>query len=86
MAQQAGPSGAGGGGKNPLGIISFWPSKGSEPTMLWELWVNCFQWVMVPKHSINPTNFCFASTVDVTQIAALPGNVEGKNRLESDKL
>ena len=49
--------------------------------MLWEFWLNRFQWGMVAKHSINPKNFYFAST----QIAALPENVDGKNWLEAEQ-
>ena len=41
MAQ---PAVSGGRGKNPLGITGFWPSKCTEPPMMWEFWINRFQW------------------------------------------
>ena len=74
MAQSTGLSVA----KNPLGITSLWTAKSAEPSMLWEFWLNRFQWGMVAKHSINPKNFYFADTLDATQIATLPEEVEGK--------
>ena len=67
MAQQTGQSG----GKNPLRITSFWPSTFAEPPMLWEFWFNRFQWGMVAKHSINPRNFYYASTLTAAQVTAL---------------
>ena len=51
--------------------------------MLWELRLNRLQWRMVAKHAKNPKHFYFASTLDATQIAALPADVDGKPRLES---
>ena len=53
--------------------------------MLREFWVDRFQWGMVANHSMNPMNFYFASTMDATQIAALPENVDGKNRLDAEQ-
>ena len=81
MAQPTGQSG----GKNPLGITSFWPSTLAEPPMLWEFWFNRFIWGMVAKHSINPRNFYYASTLTAAQLADLPEEVDGKNRLVSEQ-
>ena len=81
MAQPTGQSG----GKNPLGITSFWPSTLAEPPMLWEFWFNRFIWGMVAKHSINPRNFYYASTLTAAQIVDLPEEVDGKNRLASEQ-
>ena len=73
------------GGKNPLGITSFWPSMFAEPPMLWEFWFNRFQWGMVAKHSINPKNFYYASTLTAAQVTALPEEVDGKDGLASEQ-
>ena len=80
MAQSAGL----GGGKNPLGITGFWPAKCTEPPMMWEFWINRFQWGMVAKHSLNPMNFYFAANLTAAQITDLPAEVDGKNRRESE--
>ena len=53
--------------------------------MLWEFWLNRFQWGMVAKHSINPKNYYFADSLTATQIAALPEDVEGKNKLAAEQ-
>ena len=82
MAQPA----VSGGGKNPLGITRFWPAKFTEPPMMWEFWINRFQWGMVAKHSINPKNYYYAATLTAAQITALPEEVDGKNRLESEQV
>ena len=81
MAQPTGQSG----GKNPLGITSFWPSTFAEPAMLWEFWFNRFQWGMVAKYSINPKNFYYASTLTAAQVTDLPVEVDGKDRLASEQ-
>ena len=81
MAQPTGQSG----GKNPLGITSFWPSTFAEPPMLWEFWFNRFQWGMVAKYSINPKNFYYASTFTAAQVTDLPVEVDGKDRLASEQ-
>ena len=57
--------------------------KFAEPPMLWEFWLNRFQWGMVAKHSINPTNFYYAATLTTAQVKGLPEKVDGKNRLEA---
>ena len=54
--------------------------------MLWEFWMNRFQWGMVAKHSINPKNHNFAATLTATRITALPAEVDGKNWLESEQI
>ena len=82
MAQSA----VSGGGKNPLGITGFWPAKCTEPPMMWEFWINRFQWGMVAKHSINPKNYYYAATLTAAQVTALPEEVDGKNRLESEQV
>ena len=81
MAQTSGVSG----GKNSLGIVSFWPAKHTEPPLLWEFWLNRFHWGMVAKNSINPKNYNFADSLTATQIAALPENVDEKNRLVAEQ-
>ena len=53
--------------------------------MLWEFWFNHFQWGMVAKHSINPKNFYYASTLTAAQVTALPEKVDGKDRLASEQ-
>ena len=78
MAQPAVSSGR----KNPLGITGFWPLKCIEPPVLWEFWNNRFQWGINAKYSINPKNYYFAATLTETQITALPGEVDGKNRFQ----
>ena len=82
MAQPA----SSGGGKNPLGITGFWPAKCTEPPMMWEFWINRFQWGMVAKHSLNPKNFYYADTLSAAQVTAFPEEVDGKNRLESEQV
>ena len=82
MAQSA----VSGGGKNPLGITGFWPAKFTEPPMMWEFWINRFQWGMVAKHSINPKTYYYAATLTAAQVTALPEEVDGKNRLESEQV
>ena len=82
MAQSAGSDG----GKNPLGITGFWPAKCTEPPMLWEFWINRFQWGMVAKHSLNPMNFYFAATLTEAQITDLPEEVDGNNRRVSEQV
>ena len=54
--------------------------------MLWEFWFNRFQWGMVAKHGLNPKNFYYASTLTAAQVAALPEEVDGKNRLASEQI
>ena len=54
--------------------------------MMWELWINRFQWGMVAKHSINPKNYYYATTLTAAQVTALPEEVDGKNRLESEQV
>ena len=82
MAQPADSSG----GKNPLGITGFWPSKSTEPPMMCEVWIKRFQWELVAKHTINPRNYYYAATLTAAQVTALPEEVDGKNRLESEQI
>ena len=81
MAQQAGYGV--GTGENPLGITAFWPSKCTEAPMLWEHWITRFIWGVKAKHSLNPTAFYFNRTLNATQIADQPEEVNGKNRLDA---
>ena len=37
------------------------------------------------KHAFNPTPFYFARKLTATQIAALPEEVQGKNRVEAEQ-
>ena len=53
--------------------------------MLWEFWFNRFQWGMVVKHSLNPKNFFYSSTLTAAQVTALPEEVDGKDRLASEQ-
>ena len=53
--------------------------------MLWEFWFNRFQWGIVAKHSINPRNFYYASTLTAAQGTALPEEVDGKDRMTSEQ-
>ena len=41
---------------------------------------------MVAKHSRNPKNYYFADSLTATQIAALPEEVDGKNRLAEEQI
>ena len=82
MAQPA----VSGGGKDPLGITGFWPAKCTKPPMMCEFWINRFQWGMVAKHSINPKSYYYAATRTAAQVTALPEEVDGKNRLESEQV
>ena len=54
--------------------------------MMWEFWINRFQWGMVAKHSINPKNYYYAATLTAAQVIALPEELDGKNRLESEQV
>ena len=69
---------------NPFGITGFWPMKCSVPLLLWEFWFNSFQLGMVATNEMNPKNFFFDGIVTATQVAAVPGDVNGKNRTESE--
>ena len=40
---------------------------------------------MVAKHSINPRNFYYASTLTAAQVTALPEEVDGKDRMTSEQ-
>ena len=40
---------------------------------------------MIAKYDIDPDDFYFASTLNAAAIGALPEEVNGKNRLESEK-
>ena len=66
-------------GKNPLRITVFWPMKRSELPKFCEFWFNCFQLGLAAKLGINPRNFYS------TQIAAVPGDWDGRIRMESEQ-
>ena len=40
---------------------------------------------MVTKHSINPRDFYYASTLKAAQVTALPEEVDGKDRMNSEQ-
>ena len=71
--------------KNPLNILSFWDARTQEPPTYWEEWIIKFHWGMIAKYDINPDDFYFANTLDEAAIAALPGEVNGKNRIDAEK-
>ena len=41
---------------------------------------------MVAKHSKNPKNYYYATTLTAAHVTALPEEVDGKNRLESEQV
>ena len=73
-----------GGGKNPLGIVAFWPPNQAEPQLLWEHWKQRFHWAMVAKHGLVSSEFYFASTLTEAQINDL-GDIGGKPREEGER-
>ena len=75
---------ADGGGKNPLGIVAFWPPNQAEPQLLWEQWKQRFHWAMVAKHGIVSSEYYFASTLTEAQITDL-GDIGGKPRAEGER-
>ena len=82
MAQTA----VSGGGEESTEHYRIWPAKCTEPPMMWEFWINRFQWGMVAKHSINPKNYYYAAILTAAQVTALPEEADGKNRLESEQV
>ena len=74
-----------GGGKNPLNIVSFWDARTPKPPIYCEEWIIKFHWGMIAKHDIDPDDFYFARTLNGAAIVALPEDVNGKNRIESEK-
>ena len=74
-----------GGGKNSLKIVAFWETRTPEPPVYWEEWIIKFHWGMIAKYDIDPDDFYFASTLNSAAITALPEEVNGKNRLDSEK-
>ena len=80
MAQTAGPSV----GKTHLESFHFGRRNIRKPHVV-GFWLNRFQRGMVAKHYINPKNYYFADSLSATQIAALPEDVDGKNRLAAEQ-
>ena len=74
-----------GGGKNPLNIVAFWEVRTPEPPVYWEEWIIKFHWGMIAKYDIDPDDFYFANTLNAAAVGALPEEVNGKNRLDSEK-
>ena len=72
-------------GENPLNIVSFWDARTPEPPIYWEEWIIKFHWGMIAKYDIDPDDFYFVRTLNAAAIAALPEDVNGKNRIESEK-
>ena len=56
-----------------------------EPPVYWEEWIIKFHWGMIAKYDIDPDDFYFASTLNAAAITALPEEVNGKNRFDSEK-
>ena len=73
------------GGGNPLNIVSFWDARTPEPPIYWEEWIIKFRWGMIVKYDIDPDDFYFAHTLNATDVANLPEEVNGENRIESEK-
>ena len=71
-------------GKNPLGIVAFWPPNQAEPQLLWEHWKQKFHWAMVAKHGSVSSEFYFPSTLTEAQINDL-GEIGGKPREEGER-
>ena len=72
-------------GENPLNVLSFWDARTPEPPIYWEEWIIKFHWGMIAKYDIDPDKFYFARTLNAAAITALPGDVNGKNRIEAEK-
>ena len=82
MAQPAEKKGS---GKNPLNILSFWDARTPEPSSYWEEWIIKFHWGLVAKYDIDPDDFYFANSPDEAAIAALPGELDGGSRIDTQK-
>ena len=74
-----------GGVKNPLNILSFWDARTPEPPTYWDELITKFHWKRIAKHDTDPDDFYFDDTLDATAIAALPGEINGKNRIDAEK-
>ena len=74
-----------GGEKNPLNKLSFWDARTPEPPTYWEEWIIKLHWGMIAKYDIDPPEFYFARTLNAAVIAALPEEVNGKNRIKAEK-
>ena len=81
MAQPTGQSG----GKTHWGLHRFDPRRSQSHQCYGSFGSIIFQWGMVAKHSINPKNFSYASTLTASQVTALPEEVDGKDRLASEQ-
>ena len=57
----------------------------TEPPIYWEEWIIKFNWGMIAKYDIDPDDFYFARTLNAAAIAALPEDVNGKNRIKAEK-
>ena len=71
--------------ENPLNILSFWDARTPEPPIYWEEWIIKFRWGMIAKYDFDPDDFYFVRTLNAAAIAALPEDVNGKNRIEAEK-
>ena len=65
--------------------MSFWDARTPEPPTYWEEWIIKFHWGMIAKYDIDRDDFCFADTLNAKAIAALPEEVNAKNRIEAEK-
>ena len=82
MAQTAGQSG----GKTHWELHHFGPRRSQSHQCYESFGLIVFQWGMVAKHGLNPKNFYYASTLTAAQVAALPEEIDGKNRLASEQI
>ena len=69
-----------GGGKNPLGIVAFWPPNQAEPQLLWEHWKQRIHWAMVAGHGLVSSEYYFPLTLTEAQITGLGDLVENRGK------
>ena len=72
-------------GENPLGVTSFWPSTLAEPSKLWEFLFNRFQWGDGGQTQYQSEKLLLRRTLTTAQIAALPEEVDVKDRLVAEQ-
>ena len=65
-------------------IIILGRTDARAPNILGE-WNIKYHWGMIAKYDIDPDDFYFARTLNAAAIAALPEEVNGKNRIEAEK-
>ena len=82
MAQSAGQSGGGGKTTGDYIVLAL---DVRRATNAMGVLVQSFSMGDMAKHSINPKNFYYASTLTAAQVTALPEEVDGKDRLASEQ-